>query len=71
MTKTGKWTQEEVRILRELASNERSVSSIARIMGRSESAVRGKAYNNGITLLSERRLQPLPLRFDAQFQPRL
>ena len=71
MEKTSRWTQEEVRVLRELAFNGRSISSIARIMGRSESAVRGKAYNNGIALLSERRFQRLPLKFETQIQPRL
>jgi hypothetical protein len=71
MRQIGKWTQDEVRVLRELASNERSVSSIAQIIGRSEAAVRGKAYNEGIALLSERRLQRLPLRFEEQIHKAL
>jgi hypothetical protein len=61
---TTKWTPQELERLRQLAASERSLRSIARIMGRSEAAVRGKAHNNGILLQCERGAQRLPLRFE-------
>ena len=68
MSRTAKWTPEELQTLRRLASEGRPASAIARIMGRSEPAVRGKAYNNGVALISERCLHCIPLKFETSMQ---
>lgn len=57
-----KWTLEEVQALRRLAADGHRASVIARLMDRTEAAVRGKSLCCGIDLVSDRKPQPITLR---------
>jgi len=44
------WSTDDVRTLRELAQRDQPIAAIAKLLGRSESAVRNKATMHGIPI---------------------
>lgn len=57
-----KWTPQEIEELRDLAARGVRPSMIAHSLGRSVSAVRGKAIATGIGLVGERSIAGMSLR---------
>ncbi len=49
------WSADEVRTMRELAQQGLPLTSIAKVLGRTESAVRNKATLHGVTVLRRSR----------------
>ena len=53
--KTRVWTEDEVKLLIELAQLKRSAPKIAKQLGRHTSSVRRRAYQLGLVLLADER----------------
>ena len=56
------WSAEEVAELRQLALRRLRAATIAGMLGRSPAAIRGKAANCGIDIVSDRAAAPVTLR---------
>ena len=58
----SEWSPEEVAELRQLAMRRLKAGTIAGMLGRTPAAIRGKAANCGIAILSDRESEPVTLR---------
>ena len=63
LAKAGsEWSAAEVDELRQLAMRRLKAATIAGMLGRTPAAVRGKAANCGIDIVSDRAIEPIVLR---------
>lgn len=67
LSKSGsEWSPQEMAELRQLAMRRLKAKTIAGLLGRTTAAVRGKAANCGIDIISDRAPTHIPMRLEAR-----